>query len=103
VLTLEGEEGALKLTTASYWRPSGKNIHKTKQAEEDDAWGVTPDDGYEVIVEDEELTKLRLWRHRRSAPPGVRPEDDEEGEEEPFVDRQLSAAVEYLEEQLEGK
>jgi len=45
VLELEGGRSALKLTTASYWRPSGKNIHRRKDSTDDDPWGVTPADG----------------------------------------------------------
>jgi carboxyl-terminal processing protease len=48
VIELEGGASALKLTTASYHRPSGKNIHRFPGASESDAWGVMPDPGYEV-------------------------------------------------------
>ena len=48
VIELEGGTSALKLTTASYHRPSGKNIHRFPGASESDAWGVMPDPGYEV-------------------------------------------------------
>jgi carboxyl-terminal processing protease len=33
---------ALKLTTASYWRPNGHNIHRAPDAKETDEWGVRP-------------------------------------------------------------
>ena len=45
VIELEGGKSALKLTTASYQRPSGKNIHRFPDAKETDEWGVMPDDG----------------------------------------------------------
>ena len=48
VIELEGGKSALKLTTASYHRPSGKNIHRFPDAKETDEWGVMPDAGYEV-------------------------------------------------------
>jgi carboxyl-terminal processing protease len=33
---------ALKLTTATYWRPSNKNIHRAPDAKPTDEWGVMP-------------------------------------------------------------
>ena len=48
LIPLEAEQGILKLTTASYWRPSGKNIHRQSDADEDGDWGVKPNEGYEV-------------------------------------------------------
>ena len=38
----------LKLTVASYYRPSGENIHRFKNAKDTDKWGVSPDPGLEV-------------------------------------------------------
>jgi carboxyl-terminal processing protease len=40
--------GSLKLTTASYWRPSGKEIRRKRDATEADDWGVKPNPGFEV-------------------------------------------------------
>jgi len=97
IINLEGGQGAVKLTTSSYWRPSGKNIHRAKDAGEDDAWGVTPDEGYRVVVEGDELTRLRLWRRARDKPPaGLSPDEAAE----PFVDPQLAKAIEYIEKAL---
>jgi len=40
---------ALKLTTASYWRPNGKNIHRFPDSKDSDEWGVRPtDSGYQL-------------------------------------------------------
>jgi len=97
LIGLEDGQGALKLTTASYWRPSGKNIHKGKQAGEDDEWGVTPDEGYRMIVEGEALTKLKLQRLQRDVYKRAG------SETEPFADPQLAKAVEYLDQQLQKK
>ncbi|MHB1426325.1 MAG: S41 family peptidase [Gemmataceae bacterium] len=46
----EGKDrSALKLTTASYWRPSGKNIHRFPDSKDSDDWGVRPNDsGYKL-------------------------------------------------------
>src|SRR5207237_1514097 len=38
------EDGEIKLTTASFWRPSNKNLNKSSTSGKDeDEWGVTPD------------------------------------------------------------
>ena len=35
--------GMIRLTEASFWRPSGKPIHRRRAASPEDQWGVTPD------------------------------------------------------------
>ena len=62
VIELEGGRSALKLTTASYWRPSGKNILRTEGSKE---WGVDPNPGLEVKVDGDELRKLVAFRRDR--------------------------------------
>ena len=47
IIPMERGKSALKLTTASYWRPSGKNIHRFPDSKEDDEWGVRPN-GFRV-------------------------------------------------------
>ena len=44
VVELEGGKAALRLTSAYYYPPSGRNIHKGPQRKEDDEWGVMPDE-----------------------------------------------------------
>jgi carboxyl-terminal processing protease len=52
VTKLENGKSALKLTTASYWRPSGKNIHRFFDSKEKDDWGVKPNDsGFKLTSE----------------------------------------------------
>ncbi len=103
VISLEGDQGALKLTTASYWRPSEKNIHRGKNAGEDDHWGVTPDEGYEVIVEGDELTQLRLRRLRRDVyKPADNGEPPDADQADLAIDPQLAAAVEYIEKAVDS-
>lgn len=101
VIKLEGGRSALKLTTASYWRPSGKNIHRFKNAKEEDEWGVMPNEGYQVKLEVDELRSYFKYRRDRDV---VRKGDpvakDGEKPEEEFVDRQLQKALEYLTGQL---
>ncbi len=101
VLDLEGGQGALKITTASYWRPSGRNINRRTDSTEADDWGVLPSPGLEVKLDSEEFTRLRAWRLRRDIPRGddASPVDEDDAD---FVDRQLQRAVEYLRNSLAG-
>jgi len=96
VIDLPDEKGILKLTTASYWRPSEKNIHRKKDATDEDDWGVSPNDGYEVVVENDELVRLWKWRLQRDAFRTDGNGDGDGDEPDPFVDRQLAKAVEYV-------
>jgi hypothetical protein len=51
IILMEKDTSALKLTTASYWRPSGKNIHRFPDSKETDDWGVRPSDsGYRLTA-----------------------------------------------------
>jgi carboxyl-terminal processing protease len=95
VIELEGGKSALKLTTASYHRPSGKNIHRFPNSKESDEWGVTPDPGYEVKWSVEEMEKYRDYRAERDVlrPSGEPPHSD-------FKDSQLAKAVEWLKQEL---
>ncbi|HEY5315452.1 MAG TPA: S41 family peptidase [Pirellulales bacterium] len=63
VIELEDGHSALKLTTASYWRPSGHNIHRFPDAKDTDEWGVMPDKGYDVKLSEAE--QYQLMRNRR--------------------------------------
>jgi carboxyl-terminal processing protease len=59
VIKMEGGASALKLTTASYWRPNGKNIHRFPDAKDTEEWGVKPNDsGYQLTKQ--ALEALRL-------------------------------------------
>lgn len=96
VIQMEDGDSALKLTTASYHRPSGVNIHRFKGMKPEDTWGVTPDKGYDIPFT---AGEWREWDDDRSqrdilTPPGAEPVKPT------FEDRQLVAAVEYLEEQI---
>jgi carboxyl-terminal processing protease len=65
VIEMESRASALKLTTASYWRPSGKNIHRFPDSKETDDWGVSPDKGHAVKLEDKERINYLRWRNDR--------------------------------------
>lgn len=97
VIELEGGKSALKLTTASYHRPSGKNIHRLPKATEKDEWGVMPNEGYEIKLSNEDIGKLfDARREREILRPGEAPKSE-------FVDAQLVKGLEYLREKLSNK
>jgi carboxyl-terminal processing protease len=88
VIELEGGTSALKLTTASYHRPSGKNIHRFPGASESDAWGVMPDPGYEVKFSARETREyLDSYRRERDILSKNGPPASD------FKDRQLDKAL----------
>jgi carboxyl-terminal processing protease len=102
LIELNDSHGALKLTTASYWRPSNKNIHRRRDVGENEDWGVRPDPGYEVKVEGDDLTRLRLWRLHRDlykTPPAK----NQEKTADISIDRQLAKAVECLQKEEKMK
>jgi carboxyl-terminal processing protease len=65
VIEMEGGKSALKLTTASYKRPNGKNIHRFPDASENDEWGVRPNDGFEDKLSNSDMRQLVEQRHDR--------------------------------------
>jgi carboxyl-terminal processing protease len=65
VIPLEHGRSALKLTTANYYRPNGKSIHRFPGAEETDDWGVVPDKQFERKLNDREMLALMRYRNRR--------------------------------------
>ena len=65
VVELEEGKSALKLTTATYTRPNGHNIHRFPDAKDSDEWGVKPNFGYEVKLNIDEMNDLITNRRRR--------------------------------------
>jgi carboxyl-terminal processing protease len=65
VIQLEGGRSALRLTIGSYHRPSGKEIHKWKDAKESDDWGVRPDPGLDVVLTNHQNELVILARRKR--------------------------------------
>ena len=99
VIDLEGGKSAIKLTTASYHRPSGKNIHRFPKATEKDEWGVMPDEGFNLKMTDKELEDLYRSRLEREQfrPNSTQPKSD-------FEDKQMEASLQIIKKQLaEGK
>lgn len=100
IILLEDGKSSLKLTTASYWRPSNKNIHRGKKAKDEDAWGVLPNPGFEVKLTDEDIKQM-LQQRREREKSWARPNDPAASDAaDPLLDPQLKKAVEYLEQKL---
>ncbi|MFP6612675.1 MAG: S41 family peptidase [Pirellulales bacterium] len=94
MIPMEGQRSILKLTTASFWRPSDKNIHRKQGAADEDEWGVKPDDGFGINIEKKAEKQRRKLRDEREAFRENR-NDVVEGCL-PAIDLQLKKAVEYL-------
>jgi carboxyl-terminal processing protease len=65
VIELENGRSALKLTTASYRRPSGKNIHRFEDSKESDEWGVKPNQGFELKLGESDIVRYLQDRRQR--------------------------------------
>ncbi len=113
IIMMEHGSSALKLTTASYWRPSGKNIHRFPDRKDfeaahidPDEWGVKPDEGYEVPMKDTERYEYLVYRSDRDIVRDGKKEEKteatnrEKDKKTPFVDRVLQKAVERVKGQM---
>ena len=65
LIDLDGGSSILKLTVASYYRPSGENIHRFKNAKATDKWGVSPDAGMEVKLSHRDFVNWFIARRER--------------------------------------
>lgn len=91
LLPLEFGRSALKLTTARYYRPNGRNIHRIDNAPEEEEWGVVPDQGFDVRISEEGYRKLVQHWQQVSYPISSNKDVEEE-----TLDPQLQAAIELL-------
>jgi carboxyl-terminal processing protease len=108
LMRVESGRSLLKLTSATYWRPSGQNIHRMPKDGPSDQWGVTPDAGLAVALPDEEYVAWRTYRIRRDL---IGDDVDSELAAElnlldgavpsDYVDRALQAAVDHLRQELQ--
>jgi carboxyl-terminal processing protease len=95
VIELDSGTSALKLTTAQYLRPSGRNIHKFPGAKDDEEWGVSPDPDHKIEFSQKELLDYSDYRRKRDVLGAVPANGD-------FIDRQLNDALAYIKAQLAG-
>ena len=87
---------ALKLTTDTYWRPNGENMHRYPDNKETDTWGVKPSPGFEIAMKDAE--RLDYLRYKRNK--DIIRKDKLQEADTSFVDRALEKAVEHLRSEL---
>ncbi|MEC9094915.1 MAG: S41 family peptidase [Planctomycetota bacterium] len=93
VITMENQKSILKITTASYWRPSGKNIHRSEKTTTEDEWGVVPTPGFEVKLTAEQqfaVLRYRNFRDRKNIGGEVSQKIEK------LEDAQLNKAIDYL-------
>jgi carboxyl-terminal processing protease len=100
VINLDEGRSALKLTTASYFRPSGRNIHRFPDSKVKDEWGVSPTEGFEVKFSGQELREWRAARRERDV---IREREPETQESPSYVDTQLDKARDYILSKLNGE
>ena len=95
VIELDNGRSALKLTTASYQRPNGENIHRFTEAKDSDQWGVKPNPGFEITLSDKEVRQLIRRQYNLNIINPDRATDDED-DEVIYTDRQIERAIDYL-------
>ena len=94
IVELDGGRSALKLTTAGYFRPSGKNIDRQAAGSDGDNWGVRPNEGLEVVLSGDETRRLAQAQRKGD-------EESPTSTSSPRLDdKQLEKALQYLREQL---
>jgi len=68
VIPIEKGRSALKLTVASYWRPSGENIDRVvSERKGDENWGVSPNEGFALEISEDQLFQNMRIRNQRAA------------------------------------
>ena len=72
IFELDNGNSVLKLTVASYYRPSGENIHRFRTSKATDQWGVSPDKGCEVKLSFSEYRNWSAGRRDRDLAAGHR-------------------------------
>ena len=95
VFDLQDNQTAIKVTTAKFYRPNGKNIHRSEKSTESDDWGVTPDaELTQPITPLEEMYLYKRWNSRGD------PRLTNAAEKPPSPgcegDQQLSKVLKYL-------
>lgn len=98
VIPLEGGRSLLKLTIASYWRPSGHNIHRLESSQDGDEWGVKPNAGFDVKLDDKATAQLFEERRKRDAirKPSAGADTGSPLEFDPQLQRAVEALIERI-------
>lgn len=107
LMPVQSGRSLLKLTSATYWRPSGDNIHRMPGDTDADPWGVKPDEGFDVPMDNEQYLLWKKYRYRRDllGPRQVgslaEQFDEQDGKlPENFTDEALEQAAGYLQSQI---
>jgi carboxyl-terminal processing protease len=109
-LPMQAGDSTLKLTTASFWRPSGRNIHRHEpdrtKAMADPEWGVAPNEGFEIEMTLDEYVdwaKARVLRDTTTYDPAA-DQSTEDSEDTPlYADPAVELAVAHLQELLDSR
>jgi carboxyl-terminal processing protease len=92
---LDFDGGEIKLTTATFWRPSKKNLNKSSTSgKEEDEWGVVPNKVLKLTARD----RVDLDEHLRSTE--VIQPNGKPSQVKKFDDKQLDEALKYLRNQI---
>ena len=97
--------GTLKLTSARYYLPSGRNLSRDSDSV---VWGVDPDPGFVVPMSDDEYREMRLARREYEI---IRAQSNDVGQNwsdsewirEQAKDAQLASALDALQSRLRGE
>ncbi|MEE8155737.1 MAG: hypothetical protein V3T53_12360, partial [Phycisphaerales bacterium] len=97
--------GTLKLTSARYYLPSGRNLSRDSDSV---VWGVDPDPGFVVPMPDDEYRQMRLARREYEI---IRAESNDNGQDwsdsewirQQAKDPQLASALDALQSRLRGE
>lgn len=101
ILPLNDGDSKLKLTVATYWRPSGENIHRFKDSKPSDEWGVSPNEGMEVEVSDKQYVAWFKARQERDLLSRAnKPKDEAEPADLIANDPPLAKAIEVIQEKI---
>jgi carboxyl-terminal processing protease len=84
----------MKLTTGTFIRPGGQNLHRFPESKRTDAWGVRPEPELEMRVSPELARELREHWQQQTLRPG--PSRERLPLDDPQADPQRQAALEAL-------
>lgn len=88
----------VKLTIATFWRPSGRNLNRFPTSKETDDWGVAPMPEHTIKLTPQELIDLREYLLDHEAIPN--PDAKKDAKAESFIDKQLNSALELIRKQV---
>ncbi len=110
LMPIESGRSLLKLTSATYWRPSGRNIHRMRGDTAEDLWGVSPNPGFEVVLDEKQYLQWRHYRRRRdllgNGDQGLLAAQIDKADGKPpesYVDQAFELAISHLQTTLNEK